>query len=334
MAEYDFSQVDVLVIDPQPPCLRIFREALMGMGVRNIATQAEPGEFARQPGASEADLIIIDADGADSASFGLVRTLRNDLSANNPFTCIIVTTWQPTPTLLARFTNSGADDLLLKPVSARQVRERVMGLIEGRRKFVVTADYFGPDRRKAPRPSSTVPMVEVPNTLRLKSTGRWPKQGGHEVIAFNIAKVGELKLMRGSIQATFLIDYALPGLKAEPADKGALDHLGRVPVILEELRRCIPERDREGPVARALRELLAAVTAVREPPAGAALADLTDLLPQRARTLMREANPGREPEALEKEVAEAVTGYRQRLTQLLAARQEGAKVAASGGDNP
>ena len=44
--------------------------------------------------------------------------------------------------------------------------ERVKTLIKGRKDFIVTSDYIGPDRRKDPERSTDAPPISVPNFLK------------------------------------------------------------------------------------------------------------------------------------------------------------------------
>ena len=79
--------------------------------------------------------------------------------------------YNSTPELVRKFIDSGADDLIPKPISASRMIERIKLLIKSRKSFVVTTDYVGPERRKPSDREDTLPGVEVPNPLRAKATG-------------------------------------------------------------------------------------------------------------------------------------------------------------------
>src|SRR4029077_8016498 len=97
------------------------------------------------------DLLLVEVAGSESEVCGLVQAVRQGTLGDNPFIVIVVTTWRRDGTIIGQVLNSGADDLIARPVSAHMLGERVK-VFAGRRKiFVVTMDSFGPDRRREPR---------------------------------------------------------------------------------------------------------------------------------------------------------------------------------------
>jgi hypothetical protein len=59
-------------------------------------------------------------------------------------------------------------------MSPKQVLNRVEALVYARMPFAVTSDYIGPDRRSEfDQREQTIPLMEVPNTLRNKALGTW-----------------------------------------------------------------------------------------------------------------------------------------------------------------
>ena len=117
------------------------------------------------------DPMIHEADLADGDFCGAVHGMRHHHVRTNPFLPVMALSYNPTPELVRKIIDSGADDLVPKPVSADRLIDRIKLLIEARKPFVVTTDYVGPDRRKASDRAGTVPRVEVPNSLRAKATG-------------------------------------------------------------------------------------------------------------------------------------------------------------------
>jgi len=323
MAEYDFSLVEAAIIDTQHNTLRLMRDVLVRLGIKNVATYANFRDAATAFKSATPDLVLVDADGpeAETEAFRLVRSLRNEPGTPNPFACLIVTTWQPTPVLLMRVTNAGADDLLVKPVSPKQVQERIVTLIKERRSFVVTSDYIGPDRRKSPRESNQILLLEVPNTLKLKATGKFGTTNVRQLMFQANRQVSEQKVLRSSVQAAFLIEFAREGLTAATPDRMAVEHLSRVPATVDELVRRLPD-DRDTSAvrnaARALKQMVESLRAQLETgPADGAEVSRTVAL---SRDLMQAVNPERPLDSMIREVDGAVAGYRNRLEQLAQAR--------------
>ncbi|WP_207456944.1 response regulator [Azospirillum sp. SYSU D00513] len=332
MRAYDFSQVEAAVLDSQHSTLRMFREVLTRLGVGKVETYSSIREAGPLLAGATPDLIIVSSDGDDLAeAFKLVRALRNDPATQNPFAGIVVTTWQPTQALLLRVSNSGADDLLMKPVSPKQVQDRITALIEARKSFVVTADYIGPDRRKSPREGTQVPLIDAPNTLRLKAVrGATPAQL-RPFLAKAGLQVNTQKLVRLAIQIAFLVDFATPGLAASPPERMAVEHLARVPGFAEEMaRRLHMAHAKPGaengeaeamPVHKSCAELRAIAEEIRGlAEAGPVPAAKLETAWELAGDLMQGADPGRPRAAMEQEVRSAVAGYRARLEQMVQAK--------------
>ena len=105
---------------------------------------------------------------------------------------------------------------------------------------MVTSDFIGPDRRKSPRDGSPIPLLEVPNTLRMKATSSFAKVNPHALIERSIRDINEHKLLRQAFQAAFLIEFAVPALSEGKADRMALDHLQRVGPVLEDIVHRLP----------------------------------------------------------------------------------------------
>ena len=72
---------------------------------------------------------------------------------------------------MRRIIDSGADTLLVKPLAPAQLFSRIENIVNGRNLFVVTADYFGPDRRDRLNTVGST-QFQVPNTLKDKLEGR------------------------------------------------------------------------------------------------------------------------------------------------------------------
>lgn len=321
MPDYDFSQVDAAIIDTQLNTARVFRDVLVRMGFRRTELFDSVRAASAILGAGTPDVILLDADGEDSEAFRFIRALRNEPKVPNPFASLIVTTWTPTPALLTRATNAGADDLLLKPVSPKQVQERIASLIEGRKGFVVTADYTGPDRRKAPREGAQVPVLEAPNTLRMKATGQWSQAGVRMRLNEAIAFVTDQKRVRASIQVAFLAEFAMPGLSRPTPDRLAVEHVSRIGGFLDDLLRRLDD-DGDHPHVEAVAHAVKSLAESIQAQAATGSVEPGDLaqLQTMARALMQATAPDRPLETMTREVTAAVNGYRARLEQMTQAK--------------
>ncbi|HRJ60556.1 MAG TPA: response regulator [Azospirillaceae bacterium] len=329
MPAYDLSNVEVAVIDTQSNTLRLLRDVLSRLGVKKIELYDSIPHAAQLLTGGAPDVVLVDCDGPHEAeAFRYIRTFRNEPETPNPYAVIIVTTWQATPGQLMRTTNCGADDLISKPLSPKQLQERLHLLIEARKKFVVTADYTGPDRRKSPREGVQMPLIDVPNTLRLKALGRWPVGNYKQMMDESARQVNLQKRLRGAIQVSFLIEYAVPGLTARPAQKTAIEHVSRVPGIVEDMQRRLsgsPSPSSAETLCRALKAISEKLCSTAEQ--GRLDSGEVAQAQKLADELMHCVAPERPLEDMRREVASAVAGYRSRLEQLTLAKQGGGQTA-------
>jgi DNA-binding response OmpR family regulator len=171
MAWPDYKSAAALIYDPIASNRNITFASLLTLGFREVAVAGSVETLAARMEAASPDVIFCEVSGAETAICGLIQNLRQEKAGKNPFVVIIATTWTRSGTVVSQVLNSGADDLIARPVSTPLLAERLKAQVERRRAFVVTADYIGPDRRRDPARSGAECM-HVPNSLKIKtSTG-------------------------------------------------------------------------------------------------------------------------------------------------------------------
>jgi len=119
------------------------------------------------------DLLICDMELKSGEACDLVQSIRKNEIGKNPFLCILGITWNPTETEVQKVIDAGVDLLVAAPMSPKQILSRIEALVHARMPWVATSDYVGPDRRKENEREQTVPLIDVPNTLRNKALGIW-----------------------------------------------------------------------------------------------------------------------------------------------------------------
>ncbi len=326
MPDHDFRSVAAVIVDREVNTRRLLRGILARLGVDKILDFASAADAPAALIAIQPDLLFIDADAPDPEGLKFVQGLRHAQAPLNPFIGVIATTWQPTQPLLLRFNATGADDMMVKPFSAKQVQDRLVNLIEARKNFVVTADYIGPDRRRQPREGIQIPLFEVPNTLRLKASGQFDRNRTAEAIADSLEAINIQKVVRAGFQVAFLIDFACPGLMIG-GDRMAADHLIRAGVALEDLmRRLKPDNDLRGQAEYYAATIRATLEQFRSAPDR----PLMGVQPLRAAAIGISALTSRRVDltAVETDVRGAVTAYRNRLAQIAQAKAEQQQQAA------
>lgn len=334
MSDHDWKQVQVFLLDREGNMRRLLRGILTRMGIDKVQEFPGPTEAMAALATTMPDLVIVEADTPNGEGFRFIHALRHAGAATNPFVAAIATTWQATSPFMVRFAGSGADDILLKPFSAKHVQDRVENLVHQRKGFVVTSDYIGPDRRRAPREGQQIPLVDVPNTLRMKALGMFDRATIQDRIASALLAVNEQKVVRQGFQVAFLMQFALPGLALEPPERMAVDHILRIPHVVEDMLRRIPVGPLRMQADLYARVLQNAIDTFRQD-VQTPISD-SDTLRRAALGLAALTAQRTDLEALEQEVAAAVTAYRSRLDQMVQAKAQASQPASAepGADAP
>jgi DNA-binding response OmpR family regulator len=161
--------VATVLYDPVHANRHLTRNALFTLGFREIEAVTSLMELRRALEAGTADLCVIDVSAEEAEICQLIRDLRHGRLGANPFPVIIATSWRQSGDLVRRVIESGADDLILRPLSTGTLKSRIEQQIETRKSFVVTSTYIGPDRRRSSQRAEGQGLVDVPNSLRLKA---------------------------------------------------------------------------------------------------------------------------------------------------------------------
>jgi len=182
-------------------------------------------------------LLIADSDIPGGDFCELVHELRHNEVGTNPFMPIIATTWNPTSELVKKVIESGSDDLLPKPLSSGHLVSRIEQLVQARKPFVVTSEYIGPDRRKSQDRESDIPLLQVPNSLRVKVTGEDEGAISQEEINQAIADINIHKLERHAFQIEWLVERIVPALESGNLSEEINEHLDRLLYVAHDISR-------------------------------------------------------------------------------------------------
>lgn len=170
MEKLIYETCSAVIHDPIGPHRNATRTALYALGFRQVETVPTLEGFNDAIWRTTPDLAICEAQGADVELCEMIQNIRQgNIGHTNPFLVVIVTAWEKTHSLVQRVLNSGADDLILRPLTVNTLSQRIDTHALRRKNFVITHDYVGPDRRSDPRRSSNVPPFVPPNSLKMKA---------------------------------------------------------------------------------------------------------------------------------------------------------------------
>jgi len=144
--QYDLSSLVVLVAEQNSFLRLTIKSILRTLKVGQII-DAGPIKDAWQAFQSYSpDVVIIDwsptYDGLQ-----LLWRLRHDADSRNVFVPVIITTSMTEYTNVIVARDSGTTDFLAKPYSPRTIYQHLCKIIEMKKSFIKSSDFFGPDRR-------------------------------------------------------------------------------------------------------------------------------------------------------------------------------------------
>jgi CheY-like chemotaxis protein len=138
----------VLLVDDEPYMRKVVRTMLLGLGVRSVI-EAEDGPTGLAMIRSHApDVVILDWEmpGLNGTSF--VRMVRSPETFPLPDVPIVMLTGHGERARVIEAVCVGVNEFLLKPVSTKALRERLVSVLLFPRKIVSSGPYYGPMPRK------------------------------------------------------------------------------------------------------------------------------------------------------------------------------------------
>ena len=164
MSEYRFDRLRVLVVDDSVHMRKLVTTILQAFGVTQIA-EADSADRAWQSlRDSNPDVIVLDWVMEGMSGIELVRLIRGNPQAPNPFVPVIMLTGHTSPDHVREARDAGINEFIAKPVSVKTMMSRLMSVIENPRPFVRTKSYFGPCRRRRGNPEYRGPERRTEKT--------------------------------------------------------------------------------------------------------------------------------------------------------------------------
>lgn len=152
------SDLKTLIIDDNAHMRSLVRAILSSFGMREVFEAPDSETGLRRVGDGGIDLAFVDFRLGDQDGLEFCREVRMGEESPDPYLPIIMITAYSEVSRVKQALNSGVDEFLVKPVRANDVAARINAVVERRRSFVRSNNYFGPDRRRRKDPSYTGPM--------------------------------------------------------------------------------------------------------------------------------------------------------------------------------
>lgn len=146
---YDFSNVNVLVVESTKEMFKLFKDVLSMLDVpeRNIHSAFSCEEGYEKFCSGKHDLIITDWLQSPDKGIELIEKIRTSPKSPNRFVPIIMTAGSGHLSRVIKSRDAGVSEYLVKPFAADGLAMRITRVIERPRPFVISDTYTGPERR-------------------------------------------------------------------------------------------------------------------------------------------------------------------------------------------
>jgi DNA-binding NarL/FixJ family response regulator len=205
--KWGYDELRTLIALPDDTARKSLRKTMVTEGMLHCREVGELPVLVEKIQQSAPDLLITTINPQwDTAE--LIRKVRHHALGANPFMVIIVLLEKPDPAVVNKVVNAGADDLLLPPWLGRLVIDRLDNFAQGRKPFLVTHDYIGPERRSMPRQDNGAvsPTMEVPNPVQWLSEGNADRDLFRKKIHAALEQVNLRKIKSAGGQLRYLAD--------------------------------------------------------------------------------------------------------------------------------
>lgn len=248
----------VVVAIANPMIRRALIDAFHQNGAEDILDVTDWDALAEILAAKAMVVLIVDDSLSGRPTAELIRKIRHGELHDHPFPLIIMLANTREEHQLRALIDCGPDAIVLTPISISDLFSKIDLLAAGRKPFVITRDYVGPDRRKAPREGAGQPVIfSPPNPLARGGDAatfqKALKDGQNSLKAAKMeCSMGQLAwAMRSGKASDFhelipMVDHLVesansPTLKAAAVGLAAALRVGNVPDIMDWCRKLIAQ---------------------------------------------------------------------------------------------
>ena len=148
MSDYNLASLRVLIVDDYQPMRHILRGILREWGVLELCEAANGREALDALNKFPADIVLTDYRMSPIDGLELAKTIRSGVAGVDPYLPILLITAYTKMHTIVQARDSGVNEFLAKPISAKLVYYRIRSMIEHPRPYVRAEEFFGPDRRR------------------------------------------------------------------------------------------------------------------------------------------------------------------------------------------
>jgi CheY-like chemotaxis protein len=148
MSGYRFDRLKILVVDDNAHMRKLVVTILQAFGVIQIHEAGDGQRAWAVLREVNPDIILLDWVMEGMSGLDLVKMIRTNPQAPNPFVPVVMLTGHTHIDQVRQARDAGVNEFLAKPVSVKSLMARLVAVIEQPRPYVRTGVYFGPCRRR------------------------------------------------------------------------------------------------------------------------------------------------------------------------------------------
>jgi CheY-like chemotaxis protein len=237
MTNSRFENVHALVADPYLQGRDDVESALKSLGVGTVSVAGSLDATLQMIDGELVDLLILATEWPDGDSSEAITAIRHAEVGKNPFMVIVVVAENADSHLSWRPLRYGADILMVPPLDEIVLGVRLQELVSSRNLFVATSDYVGPDRRAESGRETSIPLLEVPNSLADKVNGVFNVDALASATEAMMTEINAQKLERHAAQLVLLANRVGPDLLVRGTDEASRVFLEQMIWIAEDAEK-------------------------------------------------------------------------------------------------
>jgi CheY-like chemotaxis protein len=153
-----YDLLKILIVDDNHHMRVLLSEILKAIGVRQIYEASDGTQGLKMMKNHNIDIVMTDLSMQPLDGIDFVRLLRRSPDSPNPVCPVIMITGHSTLGRVNEARDTGVNEFLAKPLTARGVLERINQIVNHPRPFLKTPDYVGPERRRRADPNYRGPL--------------------------------------------------------------------------------------------------------------------------------------------------------------------------------
>jgi CheY-like chemotaxis protein len=143
----NIAGLSFLLADPNPHSTAIIHSILRGFGASRVIEARTNRDALQILNEQKIDLMMVEPNLPKGGGLAFIRSIRQDPNSPCRTVPILVITGDTRTSMIKGSRDCGANMVIAKPLSPSSLYERLTWVAFHPRKFIETANYFGPDRR-------------------------------------------------------------------------------------------------------------------------------------------------------------------------------------------